>query len=149
MLDGANITDDKRELALTVCSDLNFDIMKSIFERIFLKSSLNPNDKKLFILKDIKILNIQNIIANSDKSTNQIQMIKMEKNSRCIICDSKLPWVNKCPHKNDQIVIFSRTVLTILQKAIFFEEVNIVLITEDLSKSEMSKVFKNRPSKIF
>ena len=39
--------------------------------------------------------------------------------------------------------------LTILQKAIFFEEVNIVLITEDLSKSEMSKVFKNRPSKIF
>ena len=149
MLDGANITDDKRELALTVCSDLNFDIMKSIFERIFLKSSLNPNDKKLFILKDIKILNIQNIIANSDKSTNQIQLIKMEKNSRCIICDSKLPWVNKCPHKNDQIGIFSRTVLTILQKAIFFEEVNIVLITEDLSKSEMSKVFKNRPSKIF
>ena len=149
MLDGANITDDKRELALTVCSDLNFDIMKSIFERIFLKSSLNPNDKKLFILKDIKILNIQNIIVNSDKSTNQIQLIKMEKNSRCIICDSKLPWVNKCPHKNDQIVIFSRTVLTILQKAIFFEEVNIVLITEDLSKSEMSKVFKNRPSKIF
>ena len=149
MLDGANITDDKRELALTVCSDLNFDIMKSIFERIFLKSSLNPNDKKLFILKDIKILNIQNIIANSDKSTNQIQLIKMEKNSRCIICDSKLLWVNKCPHKNDQIVIFSRTVLTILQKAIFFEEVNIVLITEDLSKSEMSKVFKNRPSKIF
>ena len=73
----------------------------------------------------------------------------IDKNGKKIICDSKLPWVNKCPHKNDQIAIFLRTVLTILQKAIFLEEVNIVLITEDLSKSQMSKVFKNRPSKFF
>ena len=44
LLDGANITDNKRKLVLTVCSDLNFDRMKSALKRLFLKSSLNPND---------------------------------------------------------------------------------------------------------
>ena len=44
MLDGANITDDERKLALTVCNDKNFGRMKSALKRLFSKSSVNSND---------------------------------------------------------------------------------------------------------
>ena len=43
LLDGVDITDNERKLALTVCSVLNFDRMKSELKGLFLKSSLNPN----------------------------------------------------------------------------------------------------------
>ena len=43
LLDGVDITDNERKLALTVCSVLNFDRMKSQLKGLFLKSSLNPN----------------------------------------------------------------------------------------------------------
>ena len=39
LLDGVNITDDERKLALTVCSELNFDRRKSSLKRLFSKSS--------------------------------------------------------------------------------------------------------------
>ena len=41
LLGGVNITDDERKLALTVCSELNFDRMKSSLKRLFSKSSLH------------------------------------------------------------------------------------------------------------
>ena len=41
LLDGVNITDDERKLALTVCSELKFDRMKSSLKRLFSKSSLH------------------------------------------------------------------------------------------------------------
>ena len=44
LLDGANITDGERKLALIVCSDWNFHRMKSALKRLFSKSSSNPND---------------------------------------------------------------------------------------------------------
>ena len=45
LLDGANITDDERKLALTVCNDLNFDRMKSALKRLFSKAPLNPSNE--------------------------------------------------------------------------------------------------------
>ena len=39
LLDGENITDQERKLALTLCSDLDFDKMKSALKRIFTTSS--------------------------------------------------------------------------------------------------------------
>ena len=44
LLDSAHITDEECKLALTACSDLNFDRMKSALNQLFSKSSLNPND---------------------------------------------------------------------------------------------------------
>ena len=43
LLDSANINDEECKLALTVCSDLHFDKMKSALKQLFSKSSLHPN----------------------------------------------------------------------------------------------------------
>ena len=60
--------------------------MKSALKQLFSKSSLNPNanvkikqEKKFFIAKDIKVSNIQNLVTNLNKSTNQVHLTKMEK----------------------------------------------------------------------
>ena len=39
LLDGANITNEERKLPLTLCSDLDFDKMKSALKRLFTTSS--------------------------------------------------------------------------------------------------------------
>ena len=62
---------------------------------------------------------------------------KNGKISRCVICDSKLHWAPKCPHRNDQNVNILEDSDSDSAENHSFEEANIVLITEDLSKSEI------------
>ena len=57
--------------------------------------------------------------------------------SICVICDSKLHWANKCPHKNDQNVNILEDSDNDSANNDLFEEAIIVLITENLSKSEI------------
>ena len=54
-----------------------------------------------------------------------------------MICDSKLHWANKYPNKNYQNVNILKDNGNNYADNDLFEEANIVLITENLSKSEI------------
>ena len=63
---------------------------------------LKLNKKKLFITKDKDF--------KPQKSNGKFKQVNklnpVDKNGKIsnVICDSKLHWANKCPHKNDQNV---------------------------------------------
>ena len=65
--------------------------------------------------------------------------------SRCVICDSKMQWADKCPHKlNYQSVNKSEEVSSDTENESESEEINIVLMTEEIDKNEIfiPKAFK-------
>ena len=69
------------------------------------------------------------------KSVHNEKLHPLDKNgkvSKCVICGSKMHWVNKCPHRSEQNV-------NILEDDDDdnLEEMNIVLMTEKLSKTEI------------
>ena len=45
LLDGVNITSEERKLALTLCSDLDFDKIKSALKRLFTTSSSHSHSQ--------------------------------------------------------------------------------------------------------
>ena len=129
LLDNAGLSQTDRQLALTACSDLKFDTMKSALNRIFAtKSSLlesgvsaiaikeesafvterhwDENNKKKFHRGD-RYSNPGNQFrgdrfSNSGKSTQtKTNPIINGRVSRCAICDSKYHWVKDCPHKQE------------------------------------------------
>ena len=123
--------------------------MKSALKRLFSRSSLNPYDnvqtkEEAFFRKRHK--DFKHPKSNDKfKQVNKLNPVdKNGKISRCIICDSKLHWEYKYPHKNDQNV-------NILEDS--DTEANIVLITENLLKleifvAEASKSVINNQSEI-
>ena len=144
LLDGANITDDERKLALTVCNDLNFDRMKSALKRLFSKAPLNPSNENFKNKQEEAYYNKKHKDFKHPKSNEKFKQFgklnpvdKNGKISRCVICDSKLHWAPKHPHRNDQNVNILEDSDSDSAENHSFEEVNIVLITEDLSKSEI------------
>ena len=129
-MDGANITSEerKRKLALTLCSDLDFDKMKSTFKRLFTTSSNHSHYQD-------NIVSIKQEEAFSNKKYKKLNDTKnpLDKNGkiwRCIICDSKLHWQKKCPYGISQNI-------NIVEEHFETEECNIVLITENISKQEI------------
>ena len=88
LLDGANITDQERKLALTLCSDLDFDKMKSAFKRLFTTSSnYSHSQDNIVAIKEEQAFFNKKYKKSNDK-TNPLD--KNGKITRCIICDSKL-----------------------------------------------------------
>ena len=64
---------------------------------------LKSSKKKLFIAKDRDFKHPKS--NDKFKQVNKLNPVdKNGKISRCVICDSKLLWANKCPHKNYQNV---------------------------------------------
>ena len=58
--------------------------------------------------------------------------------SRCVICDSKIHWADKCPHKsNFQSVNISEEVKWDTDNESESEEINIVFMTEEIDKNEI------------
>ena len=58
--------------------------------------------------------------------------------SKCVICDSKMHWADKCPRKsNYQSVNISEEVSSATQNESESEEINIVLMTEEIDKNEI------------
>ena len=63
---------------------------------------------------------------------------KNGKISRCVICDSKMHWAGKCPHRsNNQSVDIIGEENFDLETDNEVEEANIVLITEEIDKNEI------------
>ena len=99
---GPNITSEERKLALTLCSDLDFDKMKSALERLFTTSSNHSHSQdNIVAIKQEQTFFNKKCKKSNDKAN---PLGKNGKISRCIICNSKLHWVKKCPHRSSQNV---------------------------------------------
>ncbi|CAG2191494.1 unnamed protein product [Mytilus edulis] len=119
LLDNAGLSQSNRQLALTACSDLKFDTMKSALNRIFASKSQNfpgEQDSVVTVKEESAFVSDgyyqrgrssrRNFPRNrADRSTNSSRL-KTKMNpvfngnvSRCKICDSKFHWVKDCPHK--------------------------------------------------
>ena len=59
--------------------------------------------------------------------------------SRCIICDSKIHWAEKFPHniKIHSVNLTERVVEEVDSVEDEFEEINVVLMTEEVDKNEI------------
>ena len=113
LLDSAKLSEDDRKLALTLGNNLEFETMKSALKQVFTKfmianeSFYNTNNikqeeafcsKNMYKLKQNKAFKsskFQNV-SNSNKHN---PLDKNGKVCRCVICDSKMHWADKCPHK--------------------------------------------------
>ena len=129
-LDGANLSEDDRRLALTLATDLKFESMKSALKRIVATLSSAPSPlvkkEKIFFKKSGKFKSRPN--KNSTKQSNVNKLNSLDKNgkiARCIICDSKMHWAGKCPHRNESVNMFE--VEDSESENSDSEEVNIVL----------------------
>ncbi|CAG2217017.1 unnamed protein product [Mytilus edulis] len=143
LLDNAGLSQSNRQLALTACSDLKFDTMKSALNRIFASKSQNfpgEQDSVVTVKEESAFVSDgyyqrgrssrRNFPCNrADKSTNSSRL-KTKMNpvfngnvSRCKICDSKFHWGKDCPHKQLDVN------LTEHESDELNETVNITLLT--------------------
>ena len=105
LLDGAQITDDERKLALTISNDLNFERMKSTLKRLFV-SHFNKQDDLQIKQEEAFYNKKYNQSDRKNKSYSNIRKPNTKLNptnkngqiSRCVVCDSKMHWANNCPH---------------------------------------------------
>ena len=115
LFDGAKLSEDERKLALTFGNNLEFEAMKLALKRIFTKSTIaneslhdtnNIKQEEAFYNKNMS-KSKQNKTSKSSKSqkvSNSNKHNPLDKNgkvSRCIICDSKMHWADKFPHKSN------------------------------------------------
>ena len=135
LLDGAKISDDERKLVLTFCSDLQFEKMKSASKRLFKTATAEQSTNEVNLKQEEAFYTKRHYKDKKFKSVHNEKLNALDKNgkvSKCVICRSKMHWANKCPHRSEQNV-------NILEDDDDdnIEEINIVLMTEKLSKTEI------------
>ena len=132
--------------------NLEFETIKSAFKRIFTKSTKanksfhdtnNIKQEEAFYTKNIYRLK-QNKASISSKfqkvlnSNKHNPLYKNGKVSRCVVCDSKMHWADKCPHKsNYQSFNISEEITSDTENESESEKINIVLMTEKIDKNEI------------
>ena len=156
ILDGANLTDTERKLALTACTELKYDLMKTSLRRIFASQCESASTGSEVTVKTEEV----NINDNNYRSYNsrrgysyrgrgrgrrggsaRDERVPREQNktpstemnpsfngivSRCSHCDSKYHWYRDCPHKAKEVNMSENTA----DKE--SEEVNVVLMTNEI-----------------
>lgn len=119
LLDGANLTKQEREMALTVGNDLNLEKMKSALKRIFAskgdtESSLNDsNEEEVYFAArsggvrgkrfgtNARDNKYYNNTGSEHSGTTKSALNFVDRNgnvTRCRICESTMHWMSKCPH---------------------------------------------------
>ena len=115
MLDNAGLTESERQLALTACTSIKFEDMKTALNRIFGgKSSSDLSDTPVRVKEEVFVAqkgfgrgrsNQRSYNQRSREVTHDRRpKINPSYNgvvSRCRYCDSKLHWIKDCPHKNN------------------------------------------------
>ena len=143
LFDGAQVKDDERRLALTMSSNLNFEGMKSTLKHLFVPHPVHHKhddtqikEEEAFYSKKYSQYDKKNKVNFSYRKPNNKLNPPNNKGkvARCVVGDSKMHWVNNCPHNTESVNV-------LLEYAVDkCEEVNIVLMTKDLDKNEISVV---------
>ena len=123
LLDGAGLSEQQRLMASTVASDLKFETMRSALKRIFSNEASADSTVEMDIKKEEDVFvsvkrrdsfkygqkqrEIQYQGSSSFKRSSKLPSApklnpvkRRGEVSRCAICDSKMHWVSKCPHKS-------------------------------------------------
>ena len=134
LLDGASVSENQRQMCLTLANDLTYSSMKGALKRIF-GDKINP----LFQVKDSLNDNIMikqeetALIFEQNKKVKKNKLNPLDKQgklTRCVICDSKMHWAKHCPHKSStKPVNITETVSD--EETNDDEEVNIILMTNE------------------
>ena len=138
LLDGANITEDDRKLALVLGKEMKFNDMKSALKRLFNKTRCTTvapiKSEEAFYSKSRYKNTKQSYSTKSKLKLNPLD--KHGKISRCVVCQSTMHWADKCPHCNDKGTAMYVEVDENSEND-SSEEINIVLMTEKIEKSEI------------
>ena len=108
LLDGANLSDDDRKLALALSNDMKLEKMKSALKLLFSKTKSSYNaqaDREMHIKEEEEVYFTKNKYkgkkygkySQNNKKLNPLN--KIGKVSHCLICDSKMHWLDQCPQK--------------------------------------------------
>ena len=153
LLDNAKLTEDERKLAFTAIATLgiSFKTMKSALKRVFTSlggSSENNVDgmaikqEEAFYTKQHKKFPRKK--HNNSKSKSHQKLNPLDDRgrvSRCVICDSKMHWADRCQHSDENQYVNLNEVSSTECKCCggcsqSVESVNFVLMTEQLGNNE-------------
>ena len=132
ILEGAMITDNQQQMALTLAS---FKSMKGALKRIFgEKSYMNSLNDDSHISSEPTIKEEDAFYTaqkkHKDKNKKLNPLTKQGKISQCAICDSKMHWAKNCQHKCQQIAnIIETSEEEDTDNEYEVEDVNFVLMT--------------------
>ena len=138
LLDGANITEDDRKLALALGKEMKFNDMKSALKRLFNKISCTTvapiKSEEAFYSKSRNKKTKQSYSTKSRPKLNPLD--KHGKISRCVVCSQP------CIGQINVHIAMTKELSCMLKKMKIVkttssEEINIVLMTEKIEKSEI------------
>ena len=114
LLDGAGLTENQRQLALTACSDLNYESMKSPLKIIFggaLSDSASggTGDEAISVKQEAMYsasrhrTQVRTCLTKdrSNRKTNPLN--RFGQPTRCRICQSIVQYATNCPEKSERV----------------------------------------------
>ncbi|CAB4022650.1 Hypothetical predicted protein [Paramuricea clavata] len=113
LLDGAGLTENQRQLALTACSDLKYESMKSTLKRIFggalSDSASGVTGDEAISMKQEAMYSASNrsqvrtslIKDRCNRKTNPLN--RFGQPTRCRICQSIFHYATNCPDKSERV----------------------------------------------
>ena len=113
LLDKAGLERRDKQLALTACSNINFENMKSALKRIFGETACGSNEfevkQEVFYNRYGHWKNEKGSFKDNSKQKDQIQkgtnpLDRQGRKTKCAICSSVFHWVKDCPHKDVKYV---------------------------------------------
>ena len=125
LLDGVIISENQRQMCLTLVNDLTFSSIKTALKKIFSdKTSTSKDVTNQFEDLDIKREKSVFVVKQNTKLGRKFNpRYKKGKITRCVICDSKMHWAKTCPQKSNY---------------------NVVNVAESLSELRMKKFVMNK-----
>lgn len=168
LLESANLSTQERQLALTACTDMKYQSMKSTLKRIFGESSSSTrgNDEPIRIKQEsafytdqrrfsgfrgtsggrprqqFSSFNSAGATAGASKMRGTNPRDKFGRPSKCKICFSVFHWWKDCPNKSESVNMAEDRGYD--RDMTNVEECNITLFTsanEDISKQTVESVF--------
>ena len=114
LLDGAGLTENQRQLALTACSDLKYENMKAALKRVFggaLSDHGATEDKAIFMKQEVVYSASNGGFGNRPRtsqtrnqpSRNTHPLNRFGQPSRCRICQSIFHYAKDCPDKSEKV----------------------------------------------
>ena len=133
LLEGTTISGNQWQMCLALANDLTFNKVKTTLKRIFSDKANNSKD----VTNQFENLNIkqEESVFVVDQNTKLRRKInpedKKRKNTRCVICTSKLHRAKTCPHSNYNCVNVAKSLSETEDETVCHEEVNIILVINE------------------
>ena len=141
LLDKARLDPKEKQLALTACTTITFENMKSALKRIFGESLSNSNDFGVSVKQEVfyskhnpRFRKFSKTEDYKQKGTNPLD--RQGRRTKCAICSSVFHWAKDCPHKDVKYVEETETEdCDIVMFAKEIQNHNLVFMTESFGSA--------------